>query len=227
MRRPMTSILPVVTAVLLAGGACERTPPLDVRTFSLSHLRPDEAHDLIAPYVYTDREGAPGVVTALDGAVTVRETPDNLDKISRVLGEFDVARPDVRLHFQLIEADGYTTHDERIAEVEEELRKIFQFGGYRLAGEAMIFATDGAQFAQAIRVGAEDYSLRGGVSRLSQGAIRLENVSICCLAGGGGLETSAVVRPGQTLVLGSSPGEGGSSTTLLLTVRAEEVEGAA
>lgn len=213
----------LLAAMILAAAAtaCDRQPGLDVRTFPLTHLRPGQAHELILPYVYADRAGAPGVATASDGALTVRETPDNLDKIERVLAEFDVPRPDVRLHFQLIEADGFTTSDPRIAAVEEELRKIFQFGGYRLAGEAVVFATDGAAFGQSLRAGSESYSLRGLVARQSQDAIRLEAIELCC-AGGAQLETSIVIRPGQTVVVGSSPA-GGETATLLLTVRAEEV----
>jgi hypothetical protein len=226
MRSTTIRSIPAVACLLLATSACDREAALDVRTFSLRYLQPSEADQLIRPYVYTDRADAPGLVTAAGGAITVRETPDNLDKIARVLAELDVARPGLRLHFQLIEADGFTNSDEAIADVEEELRKIFQFEGYRLAGEAVIFATDGADFSQPIRIGPEDYSLSGSVRRLSEGAIRLQRVSFCCRENGGGLETSVVIRPGQTLVLGSSPTDGASST-LLLTVRAEDVPGPA
>lgn len=55
------------------------------------------------------------------GAISVRETSDNLDKIARVLAEFDKVRADVPLHFQLIEADGFTETDPRISAVEVEL----------------------------------------------------------------------------------------------------------
>jgi hypothetical protein len=216
MRSTTIRSIPAVACLLLATSACDREAALDVRTFSLRYLQPSEADQLIRPYVYTDRADAPGLVTAAGGAITVRETPDNLD----------MARPGLRLHFQLIEADGFTNSDEAIADVEEELRKIFQFEGYRLAGEAVIFATDGADFSQPIRIGPEDYSLSGSVRRLSEGAIRLQRVSFCCRENGGGLETSVVIRPGQTLVLGSSPTDGASST-LLLTVRAEDVPGPA
>ncbi len=58
---------------------------------------------------------------------------------------------------------------------------------------------------------------------LRPGTIRLEHVSLFGRNSGTGLETTVNIRPGQTLVLGSSPKEG-STATLLLTVRAEEAD---
>ena len=46
------------------------------------------AEALVAPYIY-DREESPGSMSSLDGAITIRETSDNLDQIERVL--LDVA----------------------------------------------------------------------------------------------------------------------------------------
>lgn len=223
--RVKTTLLGMLTLTvgLLAG--CGWTPDLEVRTFELQHLRPYEAVSLIEPYVYGDRPEAPGTVSSIEGAITVRETPDNLDQISRVLAEFDLPHPDTRLHFQLIEADGFTASDPKIADVEAELRKIFQFGGYRLAGEAFVSATEATEIQQGLRAGDGGmYEIRGTVHRLSPGAIRLENVTLHSYQTGMELQTTVTVRPGQTLVLGSSP-KTGSSATLLLTVRAEEGPG--
>ncbi len=207
-------------SVLLGWTACDGPPQLDVRTFPLEGLRDYEAQQLLQPYVYEGRPRAPGTLSVTNGAITIRETPDNLEKIERVLAEYDRVRPDVRLHFQLIEADGFTDSDARIATVEAELRKIFRFGGYRLVGEAFVTATDGSAVTQGMQGTDDAYDIRSEVYWVGPGAIRLEEVTLFSDTGGRILSTTVNIRPGQTLVLGSSPKEG--SGTLLLTVRAEE-----
>ena len=196
-------------------------PRLETRTFRLAHLRPPEAVALIDPYVYGARDRDPGVVSGIEGAITVRETRDNLEQIERVLAEFDQPRPDIRLRFQLIEADGFTDSDPRIAAVEGELRKLFQFVGYRLAGEATITTADGTDMSQHLTAADGMFLVTGSVYRTDPTLIRLEEI-VLWEDGERRLQTTINIRPGQTIVLGSSP-KRGSSATLFLTVRAEEV----
>jgi hypothetical protein len=216
----MKRTLLATTAITLFLGACQVSPKLETRTFALEHMDSFEAGQLIDPYVYGDREGAPGAWSATERGITVRETADNLDQIARVFAEFDVARPDVRLHFQLIQADGFTGRDERIAAVEEELRSIFQFEGYRLAGEAFVSATDGSFVEQGLGA---DHIVATTIYFVSSGTIRLDEVRLYSYEGGDRLTTTVNIRPGQTLVLGSAS-RVGEDITLLLTVRAEEVD---
>ena len=140
-----------------------------------------------------------------------------------MLEEFDQVRADIRLHFQLIEADGFTDTDARISAVEAELRKIFQFRGYRLAAEAFVTATNRSDIGQQMQGPDDLYQISGQVEWVRPGTVRLENVTLYAESSGRGLETTVNIRPGQTLILGSSP-KGGSTATLLLTVRAEEAE---
>ena len=124
--RPYT--LPMTLAAFcLALTACNRGPTLDVRTFQLQHRSGFEAAELISPYVYTDRETNPGAMSATGNAISVRETRDNLDKIARVLEEFDQPVPGLRLRFGLIEADSFQGSDPAIADVVQELRSLFRF----------------------------------------------------------------------------------------------------
>ena len=90
---------------------------------------------------------------------------------------------------------------------------MFQFQGYRLAGEGVVSATDGSEIGQTIQGTDDLYEITGEVYWMVPG----QNSSV-------GLRTTVNTRPGQTLVLGASP-KSGSSATLLLTVRAEEVPG--
>lgn len=201
--------------------ACDRAPELDVRTFPIEHLGYDEVLALVSPYVYENRPDAGGTFSASGRAVTVRETPDNLDRIAEVLADHDVDRPEIRLLFQLIEADGFTDADPRIADVVTELRSVFQFRGYRLAGESMVTVTDHSEVEQQLRAADGVYLVTAGAERANASSIRLVDVTLWQGPGTPVLKTTVNVRPGQTLVLGSSP-RSGSSATLLLTVRAEE-----
>jgi len=133
--------IPICCAAMLVlvAGAC-RGPQLETQTFELEYLDAHTAASLIEPYVYFDRERNPGTVsTAGDMAshlITVRETRDNLEKIERVLSEYDQPAPMVQLHFQLIEANGTATQDPAIDDVESALRRLFKFEGYRLVADA-------------------------------------------------------------------------------------------
>jgi hypothetical protein len=214
MRSPIWFLLP---ATLMA---CEPATRLETRTFMLEHLSTSDAAQLIDPYVYHDREGAPGTLSAMRDAITIRETAENLARIEEVLGRFDTPRPDVRLRFQLIEADGYTGTDERIAHVEQELRKILQFEGYRLSGEAFVTATDGTEFQQTLSGNGGIYQVAGEVRWVQGSTLRLGEVRLYAPSAGPVLTTTVNIRPGQTLILGSSS-RTASAATLLLTVSAE------
>ena len=218
----LLALIVLVFGLRFTAGA-DRPPDLEVRTFPLENIFDYEAVTLIEPYVYGDREGAPGAMSSSNGAISVRETPDNLDKIARVLAEFDKARADVRLHFQLIEADGFTDTDPRVSAVEVELRKVFQFRGYRLAGEAFMTATDRSAINQMMQGTDDVYHISAQVHWLRPGTVRLEDVRLYAENSGHGLETTVNISPGQTLILGSSP-KAESTATLLLTVRAEEAD---
>ena len=215
------STLPPIAFILALVG-CE-PPELDTRTFQLEHISGYAAHELIEPYVYREREarfGGPGRASATESALTVRETSENVERIARVLAEMDVPRPDIELRFRLIEADGFTDRDPRIAAIEDELRHYFQFQGYRLVGETLVTAADGAEIRQGF-LGAGAYP-RVHAEALWSGpsTIRLQEVILWTTDSSRAFETSVNVRPGQTVVLGSTPGED-DQPTLLLTVTAE------
>lgn len=206
-------------------------PKLDVQTFQLDHRAGYEAAELIAPYVFSDREENPGAMSATADAITIRETRDNLEKIQRVLLDFDQPIPGIRLYFQLIEADSFQDEDPAIAEVVEELRGLFRYEGYRLIGEVVVPVTGGARghqdFSQGflgienpIKVNASFQVLRNATIRLDP--VELSDTWSSLLA------TSVNLSPGQTIVLGGAQartqlvnGSPTGRTVLILTVRAE------
>ena len=219
-------------ALLLS--ACEGFggPKLDVQTFNLEYRAGYEAAELIGPYVFTDREANPGTMSATEDALTVRETRDNLEKIQRVLDQFDQPIPGIRLYFQLIEADSFQEEDPAIAEVVEELRGLFRYQGYRLLGEAVVPVAGGnrgrQQFSQGFLGVENPIKVEASVNFLRTGNIRLDPVELSD-TWDKLMTTSVIISPGQTIVLGGVQartemidGRRSGRTVLILTVRAEE-----
>lgn len=205
--------------------ACGNGPDLEARTFELRHLDPGEAVEMVAPYIYTDRPDGPGAVTSFSGGITVRETEDNLQKIARVLEEHDRPEPGVRLHFQIIEADGFEGDDDRIRDVEAALRQLFRFEGYRLVAEAQMAAMEGSASRQVFEESGREFGISARVeqvraTRAGSGTVVL-SVELRTIDLGSAIETTMAVPVGQTVVLGSAKPPG--APTLILIVRPELV----
>jgi hypothetical protein len=210
-------------ALTAALGACGRSAKLETRTFELTYLHPGEAHAIISPYVYADRPTGKGVVSLAGTTITVRETRDNLDKIARVLAQYDRPQPTVRLTFRLIRADGVATVDPTIADVEATLRKLFRFRGYRLVGEGVVSGIEGSAVSQTLGGGGEQYGLDTEIQRLSgQGDSATVQLKVRLNLFPGTFQTRVGVPVGKTAVLGNVQG-GPARTTLILTVRPDIV----
>ena len=222
MKRMMPLILLALLGALSWG--CDGTPKLDVRTFTLEHRAGYEAAELVDPYVFGDREGAPGSLSATPDAISVRETPDNLEKIARVLEEFDQPIPGLWLRFQLIEADSFREPDPAIAEVVGELRELFRFDGYRLLGEALVSVAGGARdrqdFSQRFLNTDETFSIHAGAQIRRPGTVRLDPIQLWQGDSDILMESSVNVSPGQTVVIGGSRARVGGRA-FILTVTAE------
>lgn len=224
MNRPSPAVpLLLVVAVPLA---CGRGPSLDTRTFELSYLDANLAAEMIDPYVYGDRaEGGKGMISIADNVITVRETADNLEKIARVLEQYDVPSPMAQLHFKIIEADGAARTDSAIADVESALRRLFKFRGYRLIAQAIMGGVEGSEVRQQTGAGDQEFAIRVHIQDIrgsvDSGTVRME-VELWPRAGSAMLATTVSVGTGQTVVLGSSQSRprGG---TLILAVEAELV----
>lgn len=185
---------------------------LETRTFHLKHMEPRAAAALVGPYIYEDRPEAPGALSYFAGTqlISVRETPDNLDKIGRMLTEFDTVRSEkqFQLHFQILEANGVATNDPRLEAVEQELRKVFRFEGYTLIEEAHVTASTG-RFGVNVKPGSDRLDPSGILIRDTQtyrisGEIEPdEKMYLDIRMGQGEIETSFSFFAGQTVVLGS------------------------
>lgn len=218
----MKTLLMSLPAVSLLALGCSSQPELDIHTFNLEHRSGYEAAQLVQPYVFTDREGAPGMMSATDEAISVRETPDNLQKIARLLEEFDRPLPELRLHFQLIEADSFQEADPEIANVVEQLGQLFSFRGYRLLGQAVVSVAGnrgGGDFRQRFLGPEEEFLVTATAELQSSGSVRLRDLT---LWGEGApiLESTINAADGQTLVIGGTRASR-SGRSLILTVRPE------
>lgn len=218
------AVVAMIALVAVVARGWSRAPELDVRTFNLEHRSGYEAAELVDPYIYRDREGAPGAMSVLPNALSLRETPDNLDKIARVLSEFDQPVPPVRLRFQLIEADSFQDPDPAIAEVVHELQSLFRFEGYRLLGEALVTLATGSEYEQRFQqrfLGTDElFTVEAAAQLFGPGGVRLSPVMLRRQFNDQLLETSVTVTKGQTVVIGGGKAlEGGRS--FILTVKAE------
>ncbi|UCD24977.1 MAG: hypothetical protein JSW51_03375 [Gemmatimonadota bacterium] len=227
----MKSLLLSAAAAIAIGTSACSGPQLETQTFELQYLDAQTAASLIEPYVYFDREGTPGTIsTAGDMAshlITVRETRDNLDKIERVISDYDKPAPMVQLHFQVIEANGTNTTDPAIENVESALRQLFRFEGYRLLAEAVLAGVEGSSVSQ--NLGGEPGSVMGIKANIldvrgsgDSGTVRFD-VGLWGQSAGEMFQTTANVRMGQTMVLGSTKPHP-NMETVILAVRPEVIK---
>lgn len=213
-------LFPLVALVVMVGCG---GPELDTRTFRLNHIHGSQAEDLIRPYVFSDRPDAPGQMSSTSEAITVRETPDNLERIARVLAEHDKPLLTARLHFQIIQADGAARPDPAIAEVETVLRQLFRFRGYRLIGEAVITGMPFSDAQQDIAGEGGPYGIFAGIKDIrgtaDSGVVR---VNVALHSQGVVLQTTVSLRSGHTAVLGNARIQA-DGRTVILVVRPELV----
>ncbi len=209
----------------LALAACGRSAPqLETRTFPLHYLSPGEVEALLHPYVDFERPGAKGAITETGRTVTVRETRDNLDRIARVLAQYDRPQPSVRLHFQLIRADGEARADSSIREVEAVLKSLFRFRGYALVADAMVEGAEHTRTDQTLTGLGGPYKLGAVIQQVSgagdSAVVHLE-VAMRFPGPGGTFETTVGIPVGKTAVLGNVTGS--ATSALILTVRPDLV----
>ncbi len=206
---------------LCLAAACSGTPRLETRTFALHYLGQVEVLQLLHPYVDSERPGAKGAMTVTGRTVTVRETADNLDRIARVLAQYDRPQPGVQLHFKIIRADGEARPDSSIRDVETVLRSLFRFRGYALVADGFVTGAEGTTTRQTLAGSGGPYSLIARINELSgtgDSAIVHLVVELRFPGPGGSFETSVGIPSGKTAVLGNVTGST-SGSALILTVR--------
>ena len=166
------------------------------------------------------------VLLLLPTAMEAQHTPDPMSTVT--------------LRFQLIEADGFTTVDPQIADVEAVLRRLFRFRGYRLLNDAVLSnvvplnsssserdSWADYQVRQSLNVGGNEYTIFVDVRWVwttESGARSVDLAVLLFRDGPAGtamlLETSVRIPDEQTVVLGNAQGTQ-TENAIILTVRPE------
>lgn len=211
----------VMSAIMLAG--CRGGgPELEARTFQLRHLDAGQAEQILRPYVFTDRPGGGGTLAMYNRGITVRETPDNLDRIERVLAEHDRPPSNMRLTFQVIRANGAGPRDSAIADIEAELRRLFRFQGYRLVAEGVTTVGPGAPARLRLDGEGGPFHINGEVGRLNvvgdSGSVHLR-FALDGPRGGAIIQSDLTLGLGRTVVIGGQRGT--EPGAVILAVRTE------
>lgn len=132
----------------------------------------------------------------------------------------------VRLVFQLVEADGFRDEDPAIADVVTQLREVFRFQGYRLASTGLLNSHPDGE-GQTRLTGGErggylvDVALEPVFERDSQGGpvpsdrVRIA-VELFHEQEGPAMRATVSVRDGQTMVLGSTRTRDGTAIILVM-----------
>jgi type II secretory pathway component GspD/PulD (secretin) len=214
-------MIPVLLVSAVLGGCAAAGNDEETRTIELAHLKPEQAQLLLEPYL---GGGARIRATERPPAVTITTRSRKLDQLEELLRRYDVPSPGVRLRFQIIEADGFTTSDSAIAEVEAALRDLFRFRGYRLVAEALAAGSSNSS-TRHLMVGQDDLNLDLMVDVgqvIANDRSKAAELHVTLQAPGRGvlLESNVTVPHGQTVVLGTArpfPNMG----ALILVVRPE------
>lgn len=246
----------VIAAVLLAApGAATAQTPVNQRTvaagsewitrsYALDHLDADAAAKLISPYVgniggavYSAGKSIPALtVTVPRGQDAVLATVDSLLRV------FDRAPRSVTLRFQLVVTTDQATADPRLSEVQDALKSLFSFRGYRLLAEGTTVVGEREDFGVTMSGDQSRFLVMGDIGKIQGGerqrpvvhlSVRLVDAGgpgkdstsmakgmLALFPGGQAISTGLTVPIGQTVVLGSGT-TNGQSGVLILVVKPE------
>lgn len=202
----------VIVALLLVcsmTGCVDKKRGMEARTYELVRLKNDEAMALLTPYI---REG--GYISGKDRYITVREKPDRLNMITDLLKKYDGIGEavDVVMEIQVIQADGVAQRDPAIADVEETLRQMFKYQGYKLVGSTIVRTREDADFGQTT----QSFSVSGHVQRVRvTGNDQRVAITIVLRTPKGDLQSTVTATIGKPVVLGQTTGDG----AMILVVR--------
>jgi hypothetical protein len=191
----------LIAAIVALAGCDRREAGMETKTYVIARLTQDEALQLLTPYI---REG--GYLSGKSHLITVREKPDRLAVIEDLLKKYDGGGvvQDVAMKIQVVEANGFTARDSSIADIEQTLRGMFKYQGYRLAGEALVRAREESPFEQQLG----GYRITGSVGRMMAGRGPIM-ITLWDKTGSRQLLSSTVTATmGKPVVLGQSANDG-------------------
>jgi type II secretory pathway component GspD/PulD (secretin) len=140
-----------------------------VRTFPLRYLGSAEAAKLVGPYVFRSAQSAVFDGGSRANAITVRERPEVLAVIDSVLREFDRPPNSLVLRFQLLSSSDSPTTDPNILDVDQALRGLFRFPGYRVVAEGTTIVGESEGFMVTMSGESDRYITTGTIGRVTPG----------------------------------------------------------
>jgi len=181
--RTLVALALVVSIAGSAGAQPEPKNPLETKTIELKHLKPDEAISLLRPYLVNIGGSVSGVSPNMP-IITIRDIPDNLARMEKVLAKYDHSPATIRLVFQLIEADTgprlISANAERVSsDLDATLRSVLRFSAYRLLAQGV--ATSGEysnisqKLAKADDISFYNISAEVGTIRLSDATLQSDS----------------------------------------------------
>ena len=201
---------------ILALCACDASRGMETRTYEVARMKHDDVIMLLTPYI---EQGGSISMTPDAHLLTVREKPDRLTVIERLLKQYDGGgtAADVMLDIQVVKADGFATSDSALADIEPTLRQTFKYQGYRLLGQTHVQVREGSTFSQMLPA----FRISGRVDRVAKVAMETRvPVSIDLDAsdpktGGQRMESTVTTTIGKPTVLGQSTADG----AIILVIR--------
>ena len=148
----MKSLPKLGLALCMAAGSLG-AQAVDTKTVELHHLTPREAVKLLSPYVKAKDGGVFDVGDNIS-IITMRDTPESIARMERVLAKYDHSPQTIRLVFQLIEADtgprfATVGNDGRVSiDLDSTLRSVLKFPTYRLLAQGVASVGEYAEVRQ-------------------------------------------------------------------------------
>jgi hypothetical protein len=172
--------LPQLAFVLCVAAGSVGAQAVDTKTVELHHLKPREAVKLLSPYVKAKDGGVFDVGDNI-AIITMRDTPENIARMERVLAKYDHTPQTIRLVFQLIEADtgprfATVGNDGRVSiDLDSTLRSVLKFPTYRLLAQGVASVGEFADLHQELptRDSMWVYSLTANVGAIHIGDVGL------------------------------------------------------
>jgi hypothetical protein len=179
----MRTLSALALAACLAAPLAAQSPAgLEAKTIELKHLKPQEAANLLRPYL-VNGAGSVSSVSMDMPIITIKDVASNIPKLEQVLAKYDHSPATIRLVFQLIEAD---TGPRMIAtaggggvasDLDAALRSVLKFSGYRLMAQGMATSGEYSRLSQTLAradtVGTYTYDIQADV-----GTIRLSDATL-------------------------------------------------
>lgn len=212
--------LPLMLLTCLAFTACS---DVESRTVEPRYLKPEALLAMLRQPENDIGQSVTLMMASGSPVITVEGKTDEVASVLALIRRYDRPAPVVRFRFQLVEADGFSTRDPAIADVEAALREVFRFRGYRLVAESVAQGEAPGFIRQQIAtLDGEPVRIIANLTRVvTDGDAPAVSFEVDLALGSGSLLTTTVTLPiGKTAVVGSAQARA-DGNTLILVVRPE------